>query len=337
MMKKHKQTDYFCEQLDNNGLFDQLSITNHAHERHADKTEIDLFERMLDEQILYSSAFDSYETYQYFTQEALYAKMNDILNWRDDPQTKNHETMNFVVNFKDETVGKGFVKDSKTHIIREYETEDVCLVLRKSKENKNIGLDIVTVYPAMFGDDIRQTNKDLRPLMKKTNHFEKATPTKKALLLYQSNPSSKYLATYKAGDYQGDDIIQIRFPTNNPNTENCVFLKEDRYRLKTKHDGDFIQTAYTKAHDIVYPPRSYERQPNVNVNLFNKKLNQFVHKYHPSLITTTDAIMSDIKHYQRKTQSVKETIKTTQQERIKQADQMVSCLTKTNDELEYMV
>lgn len=50
MAKKHPQTDKFREQLDNGRLFEQLSIVSHADKRHVGASDLELLERLIEDQ-----------------------------------------------------------------------------------------------------------------------------------------------------------------------------------------------------------------------------------------------------------------------------------------------
>ena len=334
--RRHPQADDFCDKIKNGDMFNQLSISSHATDLHVGNSDLELLERMLDEQLPLVSSFKSNDIYETFTKNILYHEMSEILDWRDDPETKDHSTKPFIMPFWGEDVGTGFIKNQKNNTIKEYKTEKACLVLRKCNANRGVGLDIVTAYPYMPHNKVTTTGKDLRPIIEQTKEYQNASPAKKTILSYQTNPNSMYRAEYKPGNYSSDDMIHMIFPTNKANKEHHIDIKEDRYRLQTCYNNVNIQTDWTKLQDEIHPSKS--KKPNTKVDLFNKTLRDKVSDDCPILIKTTLPIvvsLLDHKKEQEKEQAsidtkidIKNQQENIQQIREKQVDNMVADLKK---------
>jgi len=289
MTPEHPQTRAYQDRLDNGDLIKQITIISHA-DRHAKASDLQLLERIFDQKPN-SSTFESCAKADELIVEAMYNQMNNILEWRDRPDVENHENQAFVVDF-DEKTGRGFVKTMENNTIKEYTTNELCIVLKKNNENKNTGFDLLTAYPDVRSPSIMPTNRDLQPLVKQTQVYKTSSPVKKAYHLYQTDPRNTALVTYKQGAYPDDDMLQLNIDTNNPNTKHIVRIKTDGCKLKTKDEIGFMQTRYTQIQDELRPSKN--GCPNLNINLNNPTMKKLLTQDYPEAFTTIAKIQKNM-------------------------------------------
>lgn len=175
------------------------------------------------------------------------------------------EGHNIIVSSKNicnEKIGHGFFYDGNR--IREFESNCATVVLKKNSGNSNL-FNVQTVFAGQPGDINAQlpyltvTDRDCRPIVRKTEYYKNASPEEQAYLDYIANPANETKIPYKA--------------YLKKNSENDVFTlvraNKDGSKLKTFITKDGITATCTKI------DKNGEHQkmniPNME-NHFGKKL-----------------------------------------------------------------
>lgn len=173
------------------------------------------------------------ERAEMFIQESLLYHANQISKWL--KTAGNGEKQAFTAPFSSEDygpVGCGIVTDYKDNSIREYSTNTMCTVLRKS-ESAPLGFTLVTAYPDMSNDYIKPTMRDLSADIQKTEKYKQADTVGKTYLKYITNPLNQGLATYRQGSTPDDSMMMIHVQTGHPNRHHEIKVKEDDITMKT--------------------------------------------------------------------------------------------------------
>lgn len=141
------------------------------------------------------------------TMELLYDRANDIVDWLNNPDVQDGESISLTANVgtaSDEYdyLGQGFLTD-RNGFLHEYNTNYTCAVLRKDSSMPS-GFQIRTRYDGAGKEYKDQcTDRELQDIyvvsdepvadyMKQTKYFQNASQTEKAYLLYISDSSNPY-------------------------------------------------------------------------------------------------------------------------------------------------
>lgn len=147
--------------------------------------------------------------------DALYMRCGDIYeNIRKRPY-ENKFKFQIDVTFDDEVIGKGFLRDTKTNLIKEYTTDKIRLVI-EADANAEYGFNIKSAFPTIDDYDLtKETHRDITPIMQKTHTYINGSPIKKAYLEYTTNPNSTGKVYLRDRKY--DASIMMEIPSDNPN------------------------------------------------------------------------------------------------------------------------
>lgn len=168
-----------------------------------------------------------------FIQENLLYQANQIAAWI--KTAKEGDKQAFTATFSPEDygpVGCGILIDYKDNSIREFHTDSMCTVLRKT-EHAPLGFTLVTAYPDMTSDTITPTGKDLSSIVTQTKAYRQADTVGKMYLTYITNPNNQGLSTYKKGKTPDDSMMMLHVQTRHPNHHHEIKIKEDDITLKT--------------------------------------------------------------------------------------------------------
>ena len=253
------KADRFRASLDAGVMLDTVAYFGH-HNIHSGTSDTDLMNRLLTD-VAENSAFDDETTADSLIEEAMYARMDDIVAWVESAEFGERHTID--ANFDGEAIGHGFVMNRENQTIREYTTDMLRLVLKQDNTNQ-YGFSLLTAYPSMMTPDIQPTGRDLTDIMHQTETYQKASPVKRAYLNYRVKPDSQIRVTYKAGHEPSDDCLSITVPTNNPDIKHKIRIKEAGASIATFNNGEKIESEFTKMRDLLVP--KHRGKPNVFLN-----------------------------------------------------------------------
>lgn len=236
--------------------------------RHHDVNDIAYLERIFHD-VTINSVFDNQINLDTLLGDMIYYKAQDIANWLE--YADAYEKKAFHVAFDEDDygrIGTGLIHDKKTNLIKEYESNDVYVVLRKDPTNY-LGFSLVTAYPNMDSPNIKPTNRNLKEITVQTPTYQNAKPTEKAYLMYRTSYQSDISISYsKNPNDEMDDAIYMHVPTGNPNTKHIIKIKEHTCTLKTVHKDEItgetqpIETKYTQIRNKY---DNKHRQPSVSL------------------------------------------------------------------------
>ena len=265
------------EQAAINGTLLDLTFAKNTHiHRHQNISDKDALERVLNE-VPTNSVFNKNADVNYFIEEAILFSANDIANWQ--KTASDYEIKTFRTRLREDegydTVGYNIIHDSKTNLIKEYNTDSIRIVLQ-NQPNMPLGFSILTAYPDTDTPNIKQTNKDLSKTIKDTKQYENADPVGKAYMLYRTYPKNTASIAYKKGYVPEDSVIYMHIQTENPNTKHIIKIKEHSTTIKTvktDESNNIIPTKYTQMRDKLYPLNTFT---NLEASLAQKQIfNEF--------------------------------------------------------------
>ena len=303
-------------------LLDHLTNKQSHMTRHINVPDKNMMERVFDE-VDAVSTFQNADKAEYAISESVLYKMQQIFDTL--PKLANGDEFGFDVYFDPnneedkQPIGRGFMIDKHTNIIREYTTNTLRLVLTHDDHAK-YGFAIKTAYPNIYTPDVTPTNRNLFDIAKQTHQYQSADPTKRAYMMYRTDPNNTHLITYKAGQYASDSVVSLHVPTENPNTKHVIRIKEDEIQLATMCDHEKIASKYTQLRDQLRPEYSYL---HYNVNLRNPELKKAFQNDYPTEVKQIGTLYRTIRD--EKTQT---TIQQTHKQRVTQAEQLSTNITE---------
>lgn len=244
-------------------LIEQLTHPVKTHiDRHSKTTDVQSLERLFTD-VPSSSIFTDQETANMFIEDTLTFHDRSIQNWLD--TARHGETWAIRQDFRDEgydeTVGRGVVLNKNTHLIKEYNTDAIRVVLQKDN-TMPLGCTLITAYPDMENPHIVPTERNLNAITKQTETYQKADPVGKAYLLYRTHPKNKASVSYIHSDEPTDSAMILHVETQNPNTYHEIKIKESGTFLTTKtvdiKGKRNISTNYTQLRDNLHPDKQYQ-------------------------------------------------------------------------------
>ena len=269
----------------------------HFH-KHEHVTDVESMNRMLCE-VPANSAFYPNQNIEFLLEEAMFYKAQDIAEWLDtaEPREKKAFQVVFDPEDYDGMIGKGFVNDQKSNLIKEYESDTLNLVLQQDSYS-SLGFSIVTAYPSLDSPTVKPTMRNLKNVTMQTDMYQSADPVKKAYMLYRTSYQSTLSVSYREGTYGPEDsTIFLHVPTVNPNTKHVIKIKESGVTLTTKtfdpitKEKTTIPTKYTQLRDTLFenPPK------NLAVSLNNRKLKEEFKKDFPEVMREVSYIKHKIR------------------------------------------
>lgn len=158
---------------DPNRFYQFAGTTGHDFERHVDTTLVSCLDRLFIERKRAVSMFLSEEHYRIAWENAILDNTSEIVIWRANSAQKTLElkTRN---NFEDDIVGEGFIFDKGRvkHVI----SNNAKIILKKSYNPYNqVGFEVVTAYADLSQTKRKETEKDLIPILYKTNIWKTST------------------------------------------------------------------------------------------------------------------------------------------------------------------
>lgn len=229
--------------------------------------------------------------------ETLLQNANRIEAWLNNPNSSPSEA--FCTAFPDKETGKGFINDRLTNRLAEYTTDGIRVILRKHN-NSALGFSLVTAYPEMWTTDVQPTGRDLSELIRQTKQYQEGDPLYQTFLLERTQPKQPYVLEYKPGKTPDDSVMFLNVPTQNPNIEHQIKIKENKMFLTTqyhertedgRHKKTAIPTQYTELYENTM--KSYGRNfvnKNYTVPLTNKEVNKAFYHDYPELFSVTTRI-----------------------------------------------
>lgn len=267
--------------VDSSSILQRISNYYTHVDRHKHVDDVSYLERIFQEKSANSAFTDNLDVNAVLG-EMLYYRAQDIAKWLDTADIGDKQA--FYVGFEEDDfgqIGTGLIRDRKTGLIKEYSSNDVCMVLRK--DTSSLGFTLVTAYPYMEAPTVTPTNRNLKEITVKTDTFKKASDVKKAYLLYTTSWQSSMSISYKAGDEPRDDALYLYLPTDNPNTTDVVKLKAHTTLLKSISEDPVtgvshpIETIYHTIRDASHP----EHRGKPGVLLEDADVRAEFAKHHP--------------------------------------------------------
>lgn len=203
---------------------------SHPQETHVGLSDVELLNRGITYKISVGT-FQNELDYQECLVEAIALNKDKIQNFLD--MAKHQETFTCYPVFYDEeyqnsedpydfnTRNKCFHLDDINNHISEVTTNAYCLVLRKN-DYTSYGFNIVTFYPNanvkyLKNPDINieKTNKDLNPILEKTNKYKNSSLLEKVTLKAQIDPEIKSQIRFKKQRQTYNEIVAVTNPYSN--------------------------------------------------------------------------------------------------------------------------
>lgn len=280
----------------NGKLFSKITDNNTHYNRHVHMTSTDYMERILNDKYM-NSIFNKESDPEFLIEESIMYKSTDIAQWLD--CSKHGERQEFCVHLPEEdygNVGHGLISNPKTNLIKEYDTNNIRIILQKDN-NTPLGFTLITAYPDMTTDNVKETQRDLQTLIKQTDTYKNADIVGKAYLLHRTDPSNNIGVSYKPGNHPSDSLLYMHVPTANPNTKHLIRINEDKTALKTvtrdviTNTNSDIPTKYTQIRDNSSPQRTYN---HLTVSLDNPKIKTEFEKDYPTATGELSKIQKSI-------------------------------------------
>lgn len=244
-----------------------------------------------------------------FIQENLIYSAGNISEWMETAQEGDKKAFRATFDPEDYgPVGSGLIMNFENNSVREYNTDAMRIVLRKS-EKAPLGFSLVTAYPDMSSDHITPTGKDLSEIVKQTEAYKNADSVGRTYLQYITNPANNELVTYKNGgmvkkpngEMVNDSMMMMRIQTPHPNHYHEIKIKEHAMTLRTiTNEPDqygylskkAIQTPYTQAYAKM---KNFDDTKTTKVSLTaNKVWNMFSRDY-PDIATQLSSIRDEMR------------------------------------------
>lgn len=281
------KTKQIQQAINNNTILDKTQSAKTHVSKHTNLTNVKSMERMLQE-VPANTAFYPEQDVNFLLEEAMFYKAQEIAEWLE--YATPHEKKAFQVIFDPEDyngmIGKGFMNNHKTNLIKEYESDTLNLVLQKDNY-ADLGFSLVTAYPSLDSPTIKPTMRNLKEVTTQTDMYQSADAVKKAYLLYRTSYQSQFSVSYKQGDYGPEgSAVFLHVPTSNPNTRHIIKIKESGMSLTTKTYDPITQTSkaiptkYTQLRDKLFE----NPQKNLVVPLHNKTLRETFQKDFPEVV-----------------------------------------------------
>lgn len=234
------------QQLDEGSLLPTIAAKGHS-DIHIQCSDVSLLDRIIqqDANALESTTFQNQTIADYYVTEAMFAQMDTITDWVNDPTQDQLLAINSQFDI-DETsaIGHGFAIDRRTGLIRERKTDSETLVFRKDKTNQ-YGFAMVTAYPNITTPTATETGRDLRPLVRKTPTYKSATPLHKAKLEHQCNPDSEFGLKHFLPIAGKPEALRFSIPTDDPEVEHVITITESETTMSTKRNGAKTASDFT--------------------------------------------------------------------------------------------
>lgn len=291
---REKKIKQLRDEIDATSFFHKVSDYNTHIDKHLNKTDVQMINRVFEETHA-DTVFENRENAEYFIKEALFMHAPSIIDWQENAD--NYEPLKLDTKFSkdmyDEKIGRGFLMDEKTNIIREYETEMLRIVLKK-QEGTPLGFTLTTAYPNIYAtDSITSTNRDLTPIMQQTAKYEEADVIGKAYLNYISNPKHTKKASYKQGIDENDSLMTIQIPVKNSNTCHHIRIKINGVHLMTFDKNH--QKQKTKYTDIK-ERRGFDKSKSLICDLHDPSVEYLFTSDYPDIMQTVNQVETDIQH-----------------------------------------
>lgn len=284
--------------IDNGYAVAQATSAKTHFQKHENVTDVASMNRMLRE-VPANSAFYPNQNIEFLLEEAMFYKAQDIAEWLDNAESKEKKAFQVVFDPDDYDgmIGKGFVNDPKSNLIKEYESDTLNLVLQQDRYS-SLGFSIVTAYPSLDSPTVKPTMRNLKDITMQTDMYQAADPVKKAYMLYRTSYQSTLSVSYREGTYGPEDsTIFLHVPTANPNTKHVIKIKESGVTLTTKtfdpitKEKTSIPTKYTQLRDALFesPQKGY------SVSLNNRRLKEEFKKDFPEVMREVSYIKHKIR------------------------------------------
>lgn len=262
MKNTNKPTsEHIQKAIDNGHLMDYITNT-HTHVcNHKHRSDVESLERTLN-QVPVNSVFNENIDVDYLIEEVLYAQAHLVEQWLE--EAKQGTRQGFYArmeNYDYDTLGTGLIYDRKTNLIKEYQSDNITIVLKKD-DSSELGFHLVTAYPDMNVPDIKPTKRNLKDITLQTETFRQASPVEKAYLLYRTSYQSNSSISFSKGDDKHPDAIFLYADTNNPNTKHKIRIREDSCELTTVYKDPYTQTQTPVKTDYVTIRDQYVGQYN---------------------------------------------------------------------------
>ena len=202
--------------------------------KHTHQSDIDIMERMLNKEVTNNSGFSEDIDIDQLLKDALHQNQDHIQDWLKNAKQWDRKGFSYV---SDQKIGTGIKMDTQTTLIKEYETNNVNIVLKKDK-NCETGFSLVTAYPNIAHGDATPTERDLQPVIKKTEHYKNADPVIQTALNYRADPKSKIRITVNAGEKNANDsaiFLSVK-DKDDPELTHIIKLKEQTYQLAANRE-----------------------------------------------------------------------------------------------------
>ena len=135
-----------------------------------------------------------------------------------------------AVNFK--TRHRGIIR-ARDGGIREM-TSDVTTVILRPDDNSKYGFRLVTAFPEMSAESVRETGRDLTDTCRRTRAYRYGTETLRAYMMAATDAIPKGFAiAYHPADRGFPDSLSVSFPSSNAGTEHCVYIDEISMNMRT--------------------------------------------------------------------------------------------------------
>lgn len=168
-----------------------VGSTAHDIERHANQSLVDCLDRCLTEEKSHVSRFTNKNQLLELWEDTILNDSKEIVKWAMGGSNKKLLILPTENTSEqdpgEEPIGDGIAKKNGkfVHVI----TCEVRLILRKSYNPYNeFGFESVTMYPNLLSPTAIETGKDLRPIMKQTKAYQKASETEQKRLLSLVRP-----------------------------------------------------------------------------------------------------------------------------------------------------
>lgn len=255
-----------------NGTFFQKTESKDGHiEKHISESEPALLDRVLSVRSNYSdnkyndkknvnTGFMSVDDAYQSVENAVMLEADHIAEWVINSGDNSKKSF-YVKSPQYETVGRGYMLDKKTNCIKCYDSDTLCIVLKKDN-GCELGFTVLTAYPDITKQDHRHANidTDVTKIVKRTKSYKKASPVCKAYMLCQADRNNPYLVTFKDAKDHHDDVLSIQIPyaDGDEKCRHTIRIKENKTEFSTSKLMDVqvarrMKSSGNISEKIIYP------------------------------------------------------------------------------------
>jgi len=204
------------EAKDFNGILLKMSAHgSHFFDHDSGKKQEEMLDIVARKEKNAQSNFVRHDWVENILSDALYMSCADIYKTIRQRPYENKFKFQIDVKFDDEVIGKGFLRDTKTNLIKEYTTDQIRLVI-EADANAEYGFNIKSAFPNIDNyDSTKETHANITPIMQKTPTYMNGSPMKKAYLEYTSHPTA--MGQTYIRDRRSEQSIMMILPSDNPN------------------------------------------------------------------------------------------------------------------------